>query len=98
MVIDYSYGRWVFLVYLVFEVNNFFFVDCDAEEAETYKRIKKLFHTPTEIMEVFKALIFTKDKVQPIIDGSTNKTVRSVSTFTFLFFFFFQWSFSLWGL
>ncbi|KAF3456883.1 hypothetical protein FNV43_RR01537 [Rhamnella rubrinervis] len=45
------------------------------EEAETYKRLKKLFHTPTEVMEVFKALIFSKDNVQPIIDGSTNKTV-----------------------
>ncbi|XP_015888002.2 protein SIEVE ELEMENT OCCLUSION B [Ziziphus jujuba] len=45
------------------------------EEAEIYKRLRKLFHTPTEIMEVFKALIFYKDNVQPIIDGSNNKTV-----------------------
>ncbi|KAL6189536.1 hypothetical protein ACLB2K_040924 [Fragaria x ananassa] len=45
------------------------------EEAETYRKLRKLFQTPTEVMEVFKALIFTKDTVQPIIDGSTNKTV-----------------------
>ena len=45
------------------------------EEAETYRRIRKTLQTPTEIMEVFKALIFTKDNVQPLIDGSTNKMV-----------------------
>ncbi|CAN6677293.1 unnamed protein product [Malus baccata var. baccata] len=45
------------------------------EEAETYRKLRKLFQTPAEVMEVFKALIFTKDTVQPIIDGSTNKTV-----------------------
>lgn len=36
-------------------------------------------------MEVFKALIFTKDTVQPIIDGSTNKTVCSISLASTLF-------------
>ncbi|PRQ36289.1 putative sieve element occlusion [Rosa chinensis] len=46
------------------------------EEAETYRRITKLFRTPTEIMEVFKGLIFTKDNVQPLIDGSTKQTVK----------------------
>ncbi|XP_021822068.1 protein SIEVE ELEMENT OCCLUSION B-like [Prunus avium] len=46
------------------------------EEAETYRKLRKLFQTPAEVMEVFKALIFTKDTVQPIIDGSTNKTVN----------------------
>ncbi|XP_070671922.1 protein SIEVE ELEMENT OCCLUSION B-like isoform X2 [Malus domestica] len=45
------------------------------EEAETYRKLRKLFQTPAEVMEVFKALIFTKDTVQPIVDGSTNKTV-----------------------
>ncbi|GMN74180.1 hypothetical protein TIFTF001_052329 [Ficus carica] len=47
-----------------------------TEEAESYRRLRKIFQTPTEIMEVFKALIFTKDNVQPLIDGSTNKTVQ----------------------
>lgn len=53
----------------------------ETEEAETYRKLRKLFQTPAEVMEVFKALIFTKDTVQPIIDGSTNKTVCSHSTF-----------------
>ncbi|BBG92653.1 hypothetical protein Prudu_000452 [Prunus dulcis] len=47
-----------------------------TKEAETYRKLRKLFQTPAEVMEVFKALIFTKDTVQPIIDGSTNKTVN----------------------
>ncbi|TQE00770.1 hypothetical protein C1H46_013565 [Malus baccata] len=42
-------------------------------EAETYWRLRKIFRTPTEIMEVFKALIFTKDNVQPLVDGSTKQ-------------------------
>ncbi|KAL5542127.1 hypothetical protein UlMin_009837 [Ulmus minor] len=46
------------------------------EEAESYRRIKKLVRTPTEVMEIFKALIFTKDNVPQLIDGSTNKTVK----------------------
>ncbi|KAF3456892.1 hypothetical protein FNV43_RR01546 [Rhamnella rubrinervis] len=45
------------------------------EEAKNYRIFWKLTRTPTEVMEVFKALTFTKDKVQPLIDGSTNKTV-----------------------
>ena len=44
-------------------------------EAENYRKLWKMFKTPTEVMEVFKALTFTKDKVQPLIDGSTNKPV-----------------------
>ncbi|KAL5542119.1 hypothetical protein UlMin_009829 [Ulmus minor] len=45
-------------------------------EAEAYRGIRKLFQTPTEVMEIFKALLFTKDNVQPLIDGSTNRTVQ----------------------
>ena len=45
------------------------------EEADNYRKLRKLFQTPTEIMEILKALIFTKDNVQPIVDGSTNKPV-----------------------
>ncbi|KAF4365764.1 hypothetical protein F8388_003433 [Cannabis sativa] len=46
-------------------------------EAETYRRLCKLFRTPTEIMEIFKALIFySKDSVRPLIDGSTNRQVN----------------------
>ncbi|XP_048334289.2 protein SIEVE ELEMENT OCCLUSION B isoform X1 [Ziziphus jujuba] len=46
-----------------------------VEERETYLRLKKFFQTPTEVMEIFKALTFTKDKPQLLIDGSTNTTV-----------------------
>ncbi|CAL8989839.1 unnamed protein product [Prunus brigantina] len=46
-----------------------------VEDAEAYRRIRKIFRTPTEIKEVFKALIFSKDNVQPLIDGSTKQTV-----------------------
>ncbi|XP_035547857.1 protein SIEVE ELEMENT OCCLUSION B-like isoform X2 [Juglans regia] len=45
------------------------------EETEAYWRLVKLFRTPTEVMEVFKGLIFTKDKLQPLFDGSTRKPV-----------------------
>ncbi|CAN6547859.1 unnamed protein product [Malus baccata var. baccata] len=47
-------------------------------EAETYWRLRKIFRTPTEIMEVFKALIFTKDNVQPLVDGSTKQLVFKI--------------------
>ncbi|XP_065628220.1 protein SIEVE ELEMENT OCCLUSION B-like [Quercus suber] len=46
------------------------------EIIEAYRKINKLLQTPTEIMEVFKALIFGKDNVQPLIDGSTNGKVN----------------------
>ncbi|XP_048333005.1 protein SIEVE ELEMENT OCCLUSION B-like [Ziziphus jujuba] len=46
------------------------------EEAEAYRKIRKIFQTPTEVMEVFRALTFTKDKPQPLIDGSSNKQVN----------------------
>uniref|UniRef100_A0A2N9IWE6 Sieve element occlusion N-terminal domain-containing protein n=1 Tax=Fagus sylvatica TaxID=28930 RepID=A0A2N9IWE6_FAGSY len=46
------------------------------EEIEAYRKLLKLLQTPTEIMEVFKALIFAKDNVQPLIDGSINKLVN----------------------
>ncbi|XP_062102803.1 protein SIEVE ELEMENT OCCLUSION B-like [Humulus lupulus] len=46
------------------------------EEAEAYRKIKKVMRTPTGIVEIFKALIFSNDNVVlPLIDGSTNKTV-----------------------
>ncbi|XP_062108826.1 protein SIEVE ELEMENT OCCLUSION B-like [Humulus lupulus] len=46
-------------------------------EAEAYRRLCKLILTPTEIMEIFKALVFYKfDVVKPLIDGSTNRTVN----------------------
>lgn len=47
------------------------------EETEAYWKLVKLFRTPTEIMEVIKGLIYTKDNVQPLIDGSTKKQVCS---------------------
>ena len=47
----------------------------NAEETEAYWKLVKVFRTPTEIMEVFKGLIYTKDSVQPLIDGSTKKPV-----------------------
>jgi hypothetical protein len=39
------------------------------------RKMKELLQTPDEIIEVFKALIFAKDDMQPLIDGSTNKMV-----------------------
>lgn len=62
-----------------------------AEELDHYRKLCKLLHTPTEIVEIFKALILSKDNVlpqhrfliftreiniQPLIDGSTNRTVK----------------------
>ncbi|KAA0874269.1 hypothetical protein EYC94_25760 [Enterobacter hormaechei] len=47
------------------------------EEAEYYKILKKLFETPTEILEVFKVLIFGKDSPHaPIYDGATKTLVN----------------------
>ncbi|KAG6732722.1 hypothetical protein I3842_01G191900 [Carya illinoinensis] len=43
---------------------------------EAYRKLKKIFQTPTEVMEVFKALIFPKDVEPSLIDGSTNKLVN----------------------
>lgn len=51
----------------------------NAEETEAYWKLVKVFRTPTEIMEVFKGLIYTKDSVQPLIDGSTKKPVCTES-------------------
>ncbi|KAL6192162.1 hypothetical protein ACLB2K_038549 [Fragaria x ananassa] len=45
------------------------------EFIENYKKLKRLFRTPTEIMEIFKGLLFTKDNVQPLVDCSTRQTV-----------------------
>ncbi|KAF5466032.1 hypothetical protein F2P56_015990 [Juglans regia] len=42
---------------------------------EAYRKLKKIFQTPSEVMEVFKALIFHKDAEPSLIDGSTNKLV-----------------------
>ncbi|XP_062168361.1 protein SIEVE ELEMENT OCCLUSION B-like [Alnus glutinosa] len=46
------------------------------EETEAYWKLTKLFRTPTEIMEVFKGLIYSKDNGQPLVDGSTKKPVN----------------------
>ncbi|KAG2728093.1 hypothetical protein I3760_01G188900 [Carya illinoinensis] len=43
---------------------------------EANRKLKKIFQTPTEVMEVFKALIFPKDVEPSLIDGSTNKLVN----------------------
>jgi hypothetical protein len=56
---------------MIRDINGWF----NAEEVEAYWKLTKLFRTPTEIMEVFKGLIYTKDNVQPLIDGSTKKPV-----------------------
>ncbi|GLT81385.1 hypothetical protein SLA2020_527740 [Shorea laevis] len=37
------------------------------EVTEAYWKLTKLFRTPTEIMEVFKGLIFSKDNAQPLM-------------------------------
>ncbi|XP_045808113.1 protein SIEVE ELEMENT OCCLUSION B-like [Trifolium pratense] len=46
-------------------------------EAEYMKTLRNLFQTPTEVMEVFKVLIFHKDAPQEAIyDGSTKTLVK----------------------
>ncbi|RHN80316.1 putative sieve element occlusion [Medicago truncatula] len=52
-------------------------ITIQIDEAEYNKLLKKLFQTPTEIMEVFKVLIFWKDTPQtPIYCGSTKTLVN----------------------
>ncbi|KAK7391679.1 hypothetical protein VNO78_20098 [Psophocarpus tetragonolobus] len=48
----------------------------EIEEAEYHQRLRKIFQTPTEIMEVFKFLVFTKDAPQLLFDGATKTTVE----------------------
>ncbi|XP_027936338.1 protein SIEVE ELEMENT OCCLUSION B-like [Vigna unguiculata] len=43
--------------------------------AEYYRKLRKLFHTPTEILEVLKVLIFNKNAPQPLFHGATKTTV-----------------------
>ncbi|KAL2325101.1 hypothetical protein Fmac_024159 [Flemingia macrophylla] len=45
------------------------------EEVEYHRKLTKFFQTPTEVMEVFKFLIFNKDAPQPLYDGATKTTV-----------------------
>lgn len=51
-----------------------------TEDLEAHRKIKKLLQTPNEIMEVLKAVIYAKNNLQLLIDGSTQKTVRSFYT------------------
>jgi len=46
-----------------------------SDEAQYYRKLRKFFQTPTEIMEVFKVLIFNKDAPQPLFDGATKTKV-----------------------
>jgi hypothetical protein len=41
-----------------------------AEQMKAYWELKKIIRTRTEIVDVFKELIFAKDNLQQIIDGS----------------------------
>ncbi|MED6220176.1 hypothetical protein PIB30_042316 [Stylosanthes scabra] len=45
------------------------------EEAEYYRKLRKLFQTPTEIMELFKVLVYSKDSPQPLFDCATKTTI-----------------------
>ncbi|KAL1294727.1 hypothetical protein HN51_055537 [Arachis hypogaea] len=45
------------------------------EEAEYIRKLRKLFQTPVEIMEVFRFLIFPKDAPQQLFDCATKTTV-----------------------
>ncbi|KAI4317947.1 hypothetical protein L6164_025768 [Bauhinia variegata] len=45
-------------------------------EVEYYRKLRKVFQTPTEIMEVFKLLISSVDVPQAIYDGATKTTVN----------------------
>ena len=57
----------------------------NTDKIEAYRKLIKLLQTPTEITEVFKALISSKDK--PLIDGSTNGVVSSYDISLFLVLF-----------
>lgn len=46
-----------------------------SEEAEYHQRLRKFFQTPTEIMEVFKFLVYSKDAPQLLFHGATKTTV-----------------------
>ncbi|XP_059447775.1 protein SIEVE ELEMENT OCCLUSION B-like [Corylus avellana] len=46
------------------------------EEGKAYWELKKIFRTRTEIMEVIKALIYSKDNPQPLFDGFTKIPVN----------------------
>jgi len=48
-----------------------------AEEKEAYGILKTTIGSATDIMTVLKALIFAKDNVQQLFDGSTKKLVSS---------------------
>ncbi|XP_028804343.1 protein SIEVE ELEMENT OCCLUSION B [Neltuma alba] len=45
------------------------------EELESYGRLVELLRTPTEIVELFKVLIFSKDGPQELFDGATKQMV-----------------------
>ncbi|KAE8007877.1 hypothetical protein FH972_004438 [Carpinus fangiana] len=47
----------------------------EIEEKKAGRKLKEFLQTPDEILEVFKELIFARNDVQPLIDGSTNETV-----------------------
>ena len=53
----------------------------DADERrsiETFQMLKNLFEMiHIDNMKVLKALIYSKDDIQPLIDGSSKKRVRS---------------------
>ncbi|XP_059445369.1 protein SIEVE ELEMENT OCCLUSION B-like [Corylus avellana] len=44
-------------------------------EKKAERKLKELLHTPDEIVEVFKGLIFAKDDKQSLFDGSTKEMV-----------------------
>ncbi|KAI9123060.1 hypothetical protein K1719_005949 [Acacia pycnantha] len=45
------------------------------EELESYGRLKELLRNPSEIVELFKVLIFSKDGPQELFDGATRQMV-----------------------
>ncbi|XP_059436095.1 protein SIEVE ELEMENT OCCLUSION B-like [Corylus avellana] len=47
----------------------------ETEEKKEETKLKKLLQKPDEIKELLKGLIFARDDVQPLIDGSTNEMV-----------------------
>jgi hypothetical protein len=51
----------------------------NAEETKAYRKLRKIIRTHTEIVEVFRVLIFADDNVHQLIDGSTGKLVSSSS-------------------
>lgn len=77
------------------------FVNFDADEKrhiETYQNLRYLFETThIDNMKILKALIYPKDDILPLVDGSTKRRVcfcsvhSFIETSTFFFLLLLSW-------